>query len=304
MTMRRPGADAPAMNDQSELLSCFRTATGRSAFLSAYDGVLSLWTTELEEIDIATKGSVTHAIVSGPPHAPPLLLLHGAGMASTMWFAVAGALSERHRVYAVDTPGDAGKSLTRVPLVTRAASAAWLEDVLDALGLQRAAVVGHSYGGWQALNFVLYAPKRVSRLGLLAPAASLRPFSLRFYLTFLLMAPLAFSAPTLRLLIGEFSAVRSRIPEELHRQIWETRHARPRLSTPTVYSPEELRRLAVPTLLLVGARDIIYSPRKVLDRAKRQIADFEGELIPGAGHLLTLDRPDLVSQRLLRFLER
>lgn len=301
--MQRPSADAATTNVESELLSCFRTATGRSAFSSAYDEVLSLWTTEFEEVDIATTGSVTHAIVSGPPHAPPLLLLHGGGMASTMWFAVAGALSERHRVYAVDTPGDAGKSLTRVPLVTRAASAAWLEDVLDALGLQRAAFVGHSYGGWLALNFALHAPKRVSKLGLLAPAASLRPFSLRFYLTFLLMAPLAFSAPTLRLLIGTFSANRSRIPEKLHRQIWETRHARPKLSTPVVFSPEELHRLSPPTLLLVGVRDIIYSPRKVLERAKRQIANFEGELIPDAGHLLTLDQPDLVSQRLLRFLE-
>ncbi len=286
-----------------ELTSCFRSAAGWGAYLSAYDAALALWTAPFEEFEIPGRRCSTHAIASGPPEAPPLIMLHGAGMGSTMWFPTVGALSQRHRVYALDTPGDAGKSLMSEPLSTRAASASWLVEVLDRLGIERAAVAGLSYGGWLALNFALHAPARVSRLALLAPAASLCPFSLRFYVTFSLMAPLAFSAPTLRRLIGAFSADRGRIPAELHRQLWETRQARPRICPPTVFSDDELRALSTRTLLLVGEREIIYPPRRALERAKRQIASVEAELVPGAGHLLNIDQPEHVNARLRQFLE-
>lgn len=291
-----------AAEPSSDLVSCFRTAAGRAAYLAAYDTAASLWTAEFEELEIATANTSTHAIVSGPPDAPPLLLLPGGGMGATTWFPLAGILSQHHRIYALDTPGDAGKSLATTPLLTRAANAIWLTEVLDTLGLERAAFVGHSYGGWLALNLALHAPARVSRLALLAPAASLRPLSLRFKLTFLLMAPLAFSAPTLRILIGSFSAQRHRIPDELHRQLWETRHARPKLSTPTVYSDDELQGVSTPTLLLVGDRESIYSPRAALARARTHIRNLEAELVPDAGHMLPLDQPALVGERLLRFL--
>ena len=71
---------------------------------------------------------------------------------------------------------------------------------------------------------------------------------------------------------------------------------------PPVYSDDELREVTHPALLLVGDKDVIYNPHKVLKRAKDTMPDVEVELIPNGGHTLSLDEPEVVSRRIIRFL--
>jgi pimeloyl-ACP methyl ester carboxylesterase len=71
-------------------------------------------------------------------------------------------------VYAPDLPGDAGRS-TATPPRTVDDLTSWLTGVLDALGIDRAALGGHSYGAWIALTYTLTHPDRVSRLALIDP---------------------------------------------------------------------------------------------------------------------------------------
>ena len=61
---------------------------------------------------------------------------------------------------------------------------------------------------------------------------------------------------------------------------------------PDVFPEDELSRLAPETLLLVGEHEVIYEPGKVLIRA-REFRNVEAELVPGAGHLLNMECPDV-----------
>lgn len=90
---------------------------------------------------------------------PALVLIHGgwAG-AEAHWSRVWDALSERHRVIAPDLPGLG--SVERMPLPTVAAYAAWLASLLDVLGIERAHVVGSSFGGSVAWSFAGRFPAR------------------------------------------------------------------------------------------------------------------------------------------------
>jgi pimeloyl-ACP methyl ester carboxylesterase len=58
-----------------------------------------------------------------------------------------------------------------------------------------------------------------------------------------------------------------------------------------------------PTLLLLGEHEVIHNPTAAQKRALKLISDIKAEIIPGAGHALNLDRPDLVNRRILEFLE-
>ncbi|MFI7066914.1 alpha/beta fold hydrolase [Kribbella sp. NPDC050124] len=141
------------------------------SFQDAYDAVLERWGVPVEQLDLGG----THVNACGPVDAPPVVLLAGHGAASPVWFAVAPRLAEQHRVYALDLPGDAGRSTATAPrsvdeLMT------WLAAVLE--GLERPMLVGHSYGAWVALTYTLQNPDRVSRLALLDPTdcfTGLRP---------------------------------------------------------------------------------------------------------------------------------
>ncbi len=72
---------------------------------------------------------------------------------------------------------------------------------------------------------------------------------------------------------------------------------------PTMFSDEELRRLAIPVLLLIGDREVIYDPTKALARARRLIPHLEGDLIPECSHDMAISRHRTVSSKVLAFLD-
>jgi pimeloyl-ACP methyl ester carboxylesterase len=103
---------------------------------------------------------------------PDLLLLHGLGGAKSSFFDTAAALSRRYRVHAIDLPGFGGSSKPAnapygAPYAARAVIGA-----MDALGIDRAHIVGNSMGGRVAIEVGLERPDRVGGLALLSPAVA------------------------------------------------------------------------------------------------------------------------------------
>jgi pimeloyl-ACP methyl ester carboxylesterase len=208
-------------------------------------------------------------------------------------------------VYALDTLDEDGLSVPNRPFRDRAECAEWLKDVLDALSIERAHVAGLSYGGWLALNFALAAPERVEKLVVLAPANSLLPIRREFFLRALpaMMLPLRFLGDSfMQWLFATPHAVK--VFKELTEQIaCGLKSFRPMPPViPSVFSDDELRQVAVPALLLIGDKEVIYDPHAALERAARLIPHVETTLIPGAGHALIGDQPAQVDARMLKFL--
>ncbi|MDR7275154.1 alpha/beta fold hydrolase [Catenuloplanes atrovinosus] len=116
-------------------------------------------------------GGVTIAFrTAGDAGAPPVVLLHGGGSRAATWDAFAMSLAAAgQRAIALDLRGHGGSARTRdYPL------AAFRDDVLaamDALGLGRVSLVGHSLGGHTATLVAQAAPDRVGRLVLEDPPA-------------------------------------------------------------------------------------------------------------------------------------
>jgi len=69
-------------------------------------------------------------------------------------------------------------------------------------------------------------------------------------------------------------------------------------------SDEELvEKIEAPNLLLIGDKEyILGSPTSAIERAGRLLPNLEADIIPDAGHLLSLDQPELVTARILEFL--
>lgn len=104
----------------------------------------------------------------GPADAPPVVLLHSLGEGSSDWAPIAQALAPTWRVYAPDLRGhgasDRAGGYTIEQLTTDLAA------FLDALGLDRVSLVGHSVGGPPAYLYAARHPGRVARLVLEDPA--------------------------------------------------------------------------------------------------------------------------------------
>jgi pimeloyl-ACP methyl ester carboxylesterase len=278
--------------------------------MATYDASMGLWPVPYESIDVTTRYGRTHINACGSKDAFPVILLHGGYASSTMWFPNVADLSSRFRVLALDTIGEPGKSLPTRPYATKEDCASWLESVIAELGISKTHIVGLSRGGWLTLNFALHIPQYLERIALLSPAASF--ISLNIFFRAVAASVMRVRArPVLRASLYSWVTPGFKINPIYTQQFilgllyWNWRMNSMGYSgvMPSAFSAEELGKVQIPVLMLIGDHDRLNRP-KVIEQVKGMIPQIEAEIIPNAGHMLSMERPELVDARLLRFLTK
>ncbi|VEF49423.1 carboxylesterase NP [Bacillus freudenreichii] len=282
----------------------FRNIEGAEKFKQIYDSNLSLWKVDYERFYVSTGYGETHIIAAGPKDAPPLILLHGFGFGATMWYPNIRELSKHYRTYAIDVLADLNLSVVTKPYKEKKDCAEWLFDVLDALGIEKAAVCGHSAGGWQAINFSILYPEKVNKLILLAPAASFIPFQKQFFLR--LLGIMIFPRRSFvinsfcRWFVAKGNQVHSGLFEQFYLGIKHFKFTK--TIVPSVFSNEDFKKISMPSLVMVGDKEVIYNYQKMLKKAKELIPHIEYKVILNAGHGLSIEKADEVNDSLIEFL--
>lgn len=265
-------------------------------------------------------GRAVRYLIAG--EGPPLVLLHALGDNALDWSWVMPELSRDQRLYAPDLPGIGDGGALAGPSPPFLAN--FVASFLDSLGVERAAVVGNSYGGLVALRLALSEPGRVSSLGLVGAAGlglAVCPVLSSLTLPGYGEASVAMS----RTILGARQRARGRAallfarpglapPEWLSEQYRLART--PGFLEATLcalrsrVAPwgqrevllERLPDLAAPTLVVWGARDRIFPLRQARDAAGR-LEEERLRVIPACGHLPQVERPGEFAQALGQFLE-
>jgi pimeloyl-ACP methyl ester carboxylesterase len=288
----------------ANLISVFKSPEGEIRNLAAYDCVLSQWPVAYEEVEVPTQFGATHLIVSGPLSGKPLILLHGQDSSAISWIYNVAELSRAFRVYALDTIGDIGKSKPTHQPNSREEYAQWMLEVFDQLKIEKADLVGLSYGGFLATNFALAYPERVNRMGLLSPGIpNFGPPTLQWanYGMPMMFFP---SRSTIKRFISGISLKGYSQEDPVHEQmIIGIMNMRKVSFMRPVFTEEEFKRMQLPVLLLIGDHEIMYAPQKALTNAARLIPGLQAELIPHASHMLNRDQAEMINARLLHFLK-
>jgi pimeloyl-ACP methyl ester carboxylesterase len=290
----------------SAKISAFRSPEGEAQYNVAYEAVLKQWPVPFEELYIPTRFGDTHVVASGPKDAAPLLLLHPAGGGATIWVRNVGSLSQRYRTYAIDTIGEPNKSILTHPisLHQRQDFADWMVDVFDGLQIESADLVGNSFGGFLALNTVLFLPERVRKVVLISPAATFVPIPAwsRHFMPANLIGPMIGSK---RILLDAYDWIWQGFPKDeciAQLRALAAFYGRPRHWFPTVFNDEELRKIRTPVLLLIGDHEVIYKPEDAIRRATCLVSGLKAEIVPNANHIVEYTAPDFVNAKILEFL--
>ncbi len=231
---------------------------------------------------------------------PVVVFVHGAGGSHLIWNAQLAALAGIARAYALDLPGH-GRSGPpgRRRIGDYAASVA---AFLDALAVERAVVVGHSMGGATAQMMALEYPSRVAGLGLVGTGARLR------VLPAFIEGVLSDNANTCRQ-VSEVELAPDAEPRLRQLNEQAMRDCDPQVFQNDFKACDEfdimqrLGQITAPTLVLCGDQDRM-TPPKYSEYLAAHIPHAELEIIPGAGHMVMLEKPEEVSRALARFLQQ
>jgi pimeloyl-ACP methyl ester carboxylesterase len=261
------------------------------------------WPAEWTIRDVATRFGSTCVYTTGPDSGRPILLLPGGGATAASWYATAGPLADAGmKVYAVDIICDKGRSVPgENPVAARADLVVWLRETMQGLGLAKADLAGHSYGGWIAAHHAIHAPDNVDRLLLLDASTVFAGFQPRYLLR------------SLPLLVGDHDKNMRRL------LAWETRgrahglwaelmcsvnsRPTPKLVLPKRPTDEELKRLPGRTLVLVAGRARAHNAVKIAATARRLLPEAVVEVLPEATHhTIPAQDAGAVNEALLSFL--
>jgi pimeloyl-ACP methyl ester carboxylesterase len=260
----------------------YKTEAGGREIVRRYEQVLANWPLPAERRRVPTREGETFVLVCGPDDAPPLVLLHGSGSNAAMWMGDVTAWARHFRVYAVDVVGEPGLSAPSRPSLGSGACALWLDDVLDQLGVERAAVTGASLGGWLALDYATRRPDRVERLALLCPGGVGRQ-KVRVLLKVLLYKP--FGQWGLRRSVREVAGIDPVATPDVADYVTRIfTHFLPRREKLPVFADEALRALTIPVLVIVGADDAMIDSHGTAARFGSLVPHADVTVLPGVGH--------------------
>jgi pimeloyl-ACP methyl ester carboxylesterase len=236
-------------------------------------------------------------------------LVHGIGADGRMFGPVAERLADSARVVVWDLPGYGGKPLDE-PLTFTGLAAALAAD-LDAVGVKRAVVLGHSIGGMVAQELAATFPQRVRGLILSATTAVFGSRDGSFQRQFVRdrLGPLDAGRGMAEMAL-EFaprlagSAAAAEVRATLVRLMSDVPEATFRAAIAclvTFNRRAELERIAVPTLLIAADEDS-NAPLKAMMRMAEVVPGARLEVLNGVGHLAPLECPDRFAHLVRRFL--
>jgi pimeloyl-ACP methyl ester carboxylesterase len=215
----------------------------------------------------------------------PVLFLHGID--GVVWTPFFDKLAEHYKVLAFEHPGFVGTPRPE-----------WLDtiedltfhylDVLDALKLEKVHVVGHSLGGWMALELAVHAPERfksltvVDSLGLYDPK---NPITDIFFMPYEDVAGYLYHRQeTLDALPALDYITMNRNWTTVAQIGWNPRLHNPKLLT-------RLHRISAPTLIVWGEKDR-FVPAQYGKRLQTLIANSKVEYLQDCGHMAPVECPD------------
>jgi pimeloyl-ACP methyl ester carboxylesterase len=259
-----------------------------------------------EVVEVCDGRLRLHVKVAGD--GPPVVFFHP--LPGLEWQPVLDRLAENHTVYAPEHPGTTPGD----PQAIREVHTLWelllaYEEALRALGLERPAVVGMSYGGMVAAELAASFPQAFSRLVLLSPIGLWRDDA-PIRLVEMITGPPE-EIPTYLFKYPDSEAARAllalpddpdQVPKAIAQSAWNigctTKFAWPIADHGLA---RRLHRIGVPTLVLWG-RDDALVPAAYAEEFARRIEGSRVELLDDCGHAMQGDQPEQMVHLITEFL--
>lgn len=289
----------------------FKSLKAKTKYLAFEDNMVKKWLVISEENIVETSYGQTFMRISGPVNGQPLVLLPGGGSNSLIWHANIKALSSVYRTYALDNIYDFGRSIYIRKMETYHDFTKWLDELFDNLSLgQNIRIIGYSYGGWVTSNYATAHPERLSKVILIAPVFSIQPITKSFIWNMVLgILPFKY---TRRLslysvwkdLLKSGKEGKEIVEDRLNYFNVAMKCFKFKMGVqPNMLTDDDLTKLKMPVLYLIGEHDTVCKPELAIERLNRIVPEIKTELFQNTGHDLMFTHTEKINKLMLDFLE-
>ncbi len=262
----------------------YKSGEGRRFIENAYRKILTSEIAEsLTKKIVATRYGSTFVLEKSDVRKPPLILIHGTVSNSAAWLEVLPIFMQNYSVYCVDIPGEPGLSVSKRLQLNSDEPEKWLNCVLDALGLKKAAFLGVSLGGWYALNFAIHYPEKVTALSLISTGGiAKQKYRFIFKVLFFLML-----GKRGRNLLNKEIFYKVDVPDVfLTFQEKVFKHFRPMTEPFPLFTDEQIRCLKMPVQYFGGDSDVLLNTDLAVQRLSSLLSDVDARLLKDTGHVI------------------
>lgn len=264
---------------------------------------MKAWPEHADRFVETSFGSTMVSTTRQAGDATPVVLLQGGGSTAAAWAPFAEAWSRDRLVIAIDTVWDAGRSVQSRPVTDGADAAIWVDETLAGLGVERAHLVGYSYGGWIALNQAVHNPERLLSVTAIEPPGTITGM------------PIAAWWRMLRMLLGDerqygsyLSWVRGgRLPEsEMLDVLLSARTDFVQRGTPRPrrITKRQWRDLAIPVSVILAGRSRFISSNAATAILRRDAPQADVEVLREASHAVLVDEPARIIELFRQFAQQ
>lgn len=275
-----------------------------SRFGDLYDNAISaLLDIPITDRWVETRAGRTQILTAGDVTAPPVVVFQGGNVTNPVTLAWVQELASEYYLIAPDTPGQPGWSDPNEP----DEYGPWVVDVLDGLGIDRAAMVGVSHGGGILLEAAVHTPDRITAAVLVAPAGFGTPLS--WALARIVVLSLAYRVvPRRGLLTRALTPMFSDPIETVDDVVIETvgqalRTGDLQASFPGPDDSADLAVFNTPTLVILSERDPFFPASRIRPRVEQTLpALVECPTLAGERHFLSTTGQGRVTDLIRGFL--
>lgn len=265
----------------------YKNEAAELTLMSLYDRRLNRCAPIHERRFVQTSYGQTHLVICGDATKPPLVVLHGINAGAPMALECMTALFPDFCIYAIDTIGQATPSAETKLSYDDGSFGLWLNETFEQLNIEKAAVVGISFGAYLLQKLITHAPQRVDAAIFVVPSGLVNG---AFWPSMKLL-----SWPLMRFMVNKSDDNLKRFLSAFYNQITEEDllfHRTTLTGTkmdyrrPNLLQEKDVRHFKQPVYGIFADNDVFFPGQQALKRCQILFPNFQGyHILKGCHHI-------------------
>lgn len=272
--------------------------------MNLYDKKLNDLQINFTNIDIVTKFGKTRVVKTGNPKAKKIVMFHGYNAGAPITLEAVKGILDNYCFYVIETIGQATKSDETKINIKDASFALWAEEVLNKLEIQKANIIGISYGAFIVEKIMIHKPLLIEKCILVVPSGIVNGNiweSTRKLTIPLIRWKITQKEKHLKSFLSAFVPLEN----EFLRTMLSVMMKGVKLDTriPKLLKPREVKNFKAPVYIIAAKNDIYFPGEKIAIRSKKLFSNLkEVYLLEDSKHMPSMNTHSIIQQKITNWI--